>query len=326
VGGGALVYFGGESPPSPNPGKDADFKVNAWDHVWVYDIKGDKWYKQDTTGTAFSRSDFCASTLYDEASKSWQIWAIGGADLDSNSKVVDTVSILSIPSFQWFSAGAAIPRMSISCQRFGSQIFVMGGRTELSITGGDDYESAAFIYDTNKQASVSTFSPSSTAYEAPASVRTAISSASTPATWADPAVQALFMTSATDNPASSATGNPASGGAEPTPSSSDSRKISRGAIGGIVVGVILGIAAVVALIWFLFLRRRKVQRANMKGDDSIKQPFVDLKAELDSDGVEGMGKGLRVEMEAGHVTATPVELDNAVFVKPHRQSKPYELA
>ena len=127
VGSGALLYFGGESPPTANVNDSSRCTANSWDHVWVYDIKDDKWYRQVTTGDAPPRSEFCATTSYDTNTKSWQIWAVGGVDFESK-EVVDTVSVLSVPSFQWFNASPAATRMSIGCQRFGSQIFVIGGR------------------------------------------------------------------------------------------------------------------------------------------------------------------------------------------------------
>lgn len=332
VGGGALVYFGGESPSTPTvKPKDpypTDLSVKAWDHAWVYDIEGEKWYKQSTTGTATPRTQFCTSTVYDAGSRSWQIWAIGGADFESG-EVVDTVSILSIPSFQWFSAGAATARMSLSCQGVGSQIFVMGGRTEFTVGGGDDYDSVGYIYDTNKQASVSTFSPSSTAYDAPASVRSAISSASTPATWADPAVRALFVSSATVGSDSSS----AITSAPPSASSSSDGGLSGGAIGGIVVGVVLGIAGAVALVVFLFFRRRKTHRADVKVDGSSQQPFMQEKTELDAEGTQRNGAHVPVEMATEHDgyygngdSAKPAELDNEGLARPKKQQNAYELA
>ena len=297
VGGGALLYFGGESPPTASINDTSTCTVNSWDHVWVYDIIGDKWYRQNTTGNAPPRTEFCATTSYDAASKSWQIWAIGGADFKTQ-EVTDTVSVLSVPSFQWFNASAAVTRMSIDCQRFGSQVFVIGGRTEDSAIGGSDYNSIAYIYDMNKQASVSTFAPTSTSYAPPASVQTAISATSTPATWADPAVRALFMSSTTTSVQSSATTTTT---ATSTPSSSpaSSAGLSGGAIGGIVVGVVLGLALIAGLVFFLVRQRRKQNIQQVHHQPST--PFMMEKPELDAQGIQQWKKSRPVPAEMSGV-------------------------
>ena len=62
---------------------------NSWDHVQVYDIAGAKWYNQSTTGTAASRTQFCASVQHDESSSSYQIYVLGGADLSSKDTILD---------------------------------------------------------------------------------------------------------------------------------------------------------------------------------------------------------------------------------------------
>jgi hypothetical protein len=191
-----LLYFGGDTPPDPQLRDSLMETENRWDQVWIYDIKNEKWYRQPTTGKVAPRSQFCTSSIYDPVSKSWQIWAIGGVDIKTNT-VVDTVSVLSVPSFEWFEAGPAETRMATTCERVGSQIFVIGGMQALDLefnSGGDDYPAIAFIYDINKQAPVTTFEPTSTTYAAPSSVQAAILTASTPATWADPAIESLFMT------------------------------------------------------------------------------------------------------------------------------------
>lgn len=203
TGSGALIYFGGETPPSQITKNYTDYNVNSWDFVWVYDIKGNKWYRQPTTGIVAPRSQFCTSTIFDEDSQSWQIWAIGGSDFESGN-VGNTVSVLSIPSFQWFSAGPSETRSATSCERVGSQIFVIGGMQAIEEpdplfnTGGNDYPAIAFVYDINKQAPVSSFVPTSTSYAAPSSIRAAVLTASTPATWGDPAIEELFLSSNND--------------------------------------------------------------------------------------------------------------------------------
>jgi hypothetical protein len=270
IGGGILLYFGGETPSTANVVEDLeDFKINNWDFVWVYDIKGNMWHRQSTSGSAAPRTRFCTSTVYDSESKSWQIWAVGGGDFQ-NKHAVDTVSILSLPSFHWFSAGPATSRMATSCERVGSQIFVFGGSQGHPWTdrGGKDYPAIAFVYDTNKQTSVSTFVATSTSYAAPTSIREAILSARTPATWAAPAVESLFMSTASPLSSSGHYGRPISGSA----------------IAGIVVGVVSGILIVVVCILVWFHRRRQASLKN--AENSV---WLDPKTELDAKETEVKG-------------------------------------
>lgn len=163
IGTGLLIYIGGESPHQPvlNQTGDTNMIVNSWDYVWVYDIKGDKWYNQTTSNAPSPRTEFCGSIMYDGVTNSYQIWTIGGADYES-SKVLDTVSVLSIPSFEWFEAEKAAVLMSTACVNVGPQIFVIGGRNEDTAGGGTDYGAIAYIYDVNAQTSTTSYTASHT--------------------------------------------------------------------------------------------------------------------------------------------------------------------
>lgn len=256
VGEGLLVYFGGEVPSSEAQESSDTVTANDWSNVWIYDIEADEWFEQPTTDAPSPRSEFCGSVMYDADTKSWQIWAIGGADPESN-EVLNTVSILSIPSFQWFTAEDAAVRMSISCANVGPQIFVIGGRTENSPGGGDDYGSVAFIYDVNEQATTSLYTASHTLYTAPSSVRDAIATSSTPATWADDALRDIFV-AASDSPSSNPTSD-SSGGSDGASDEGGSNGLSGGAIAGIVIGAVAGIAIVVGIILFALRRKRRTE-------------------------------------------------------------------
>ncbi|KAL4756222.1 uncharacterized protein BDW70DRAFT_18822 [Aspergillus foveolatus] len=85
---GALLFFGGEVP-SVQEGIDAELTPNAWDYVHIYDIEYQKWFKQTTYVNVTSRTQFCASVVYDPDASSWQIFVISGADFESKDIVTD---------------------------------------------------------------------------------------------------------------------------------------------------------------------------------------------------------------------------------------------
>jgi hypothetical protein len=257
-----LIYFGGETPNSQvlKSRNVTEFTVNSWEYVWIYDIKRNKWYRQATTGTITPRSEFCTATVSDPATSSWQIWVFGGGDFKTKN-VVDTVSVLSIPAFRWFSAGPAAIRMATSCQRYGAQVFVIGGLQSFS-PGRGDYPAIAYVYDLNKQQAVSTFVPGLTEYAAPTAVREGIAVESTPATWAEPAVQSLFMSGRNGylDSSSRRVGN----------------RISRATIAGICVAAVVGILLIALATMRLLRQRKRSPECPVEVAQTVEKPETDL--------------------------------------------------
>ncbi|KAJ5357420.1 hypothetical protein N7541_004578 [Penicillium brevicompactum] len=254
---GILVYIGGDVP-SIKDGINATMSSNSWDHVQVYDIAGAKWYNQSTTGTAASRTQFCASVQHDESSSSYQIYVLGGADLSSKDTILD-VNYLSIPSFKWYSAAPLEEaRMTLTCVTYGRQIFGIGGRQAWADDGeAGCYDAPAFIYDAQSEASRSSFDPGLSSFSLSSSTSKDIEASPTPSAWASSDLRTLFSSNATVKPTTNNTttdGNTSSP-AESTDSKSGST--NTGAIAGGVVGGCAGLALIVGLVWFFLVRRRK---------------------------------------------------------------------
>lgn len=55
----------------------------------IYDIAAKKWYSQVTTGSVQSRTQFCATVHKDDATSSYAIYVLGGADLQSANVLTD---------------------------------------------------------------------------------------------------------------------------------------------------------------------------------------------------------------------------------------------
>ncbi|KAJ6132649.1 hypothetical protein N7471_007864 [Penicillium samsonianum] len=263
--GGILVYIGGDVP-SIKDGINATMSSNSWSHVQVYDIAGAKWYNQSTTGTVASRTQFCASVQHDESSPSYQIYVLGGANLKSKDTILD-VNYLSIPSFKWYSAPPLDdPRMTLTCVTYGRQIFGIGGRRAWADDGkAGCYDTPAFIYDAQSEATRSSFDPALSSFSLSSSTASDIKASPSPLPWADPAFKSLFGKSEV---ATSTTANN-----EPS-STSESKKVStsdpaiRGAIAGGVVGGVAGLALIIGLLWF-FISRNKKQKNVKLGEAEI---------------------------------------------------------
>jgi hypothetical protein len=62
---------------------------NSWEYVFVYDIAGDRWYNQTTTGKVASRTEFCAVVQHDPSSVTYEVYVLGGADYASKEVLSD---------------------------------------------------------------------------------------------------------------------------------------------------------------------------------------------------------------------------------------------
>lgn len=72
----------------------------------VFDIAGEQWYSQSTTGEAPPKTaEFCTVVAHENGTNSYQIYVYGGYDgSDLSGPTYNTVWILSVPSFQWTNA------------------------------------------------------------------------------------------------------------------------------------------------------------------------------------------------------------------------------
>ncbi|RJE17543.1 hypothetical protein PHISCL_10119 [Aspergillus sclerotialis] len=248
---GILVFIGGEVP-SIREGVNATLTPNSWDYVQVYDIAAAKWYKQSTTGAVTSRTEFCASVQHDASSSSYQIYVLGGADFETHDTITDT-KYLAIPSFKWFSAPPLQQaRMSLTCATYGRQVFGVGGR--LAWANGYDagcYDMPAFIYDAGDGTTRSIFNASLSPYVLPTSTSRDIKESPYPSSWADPALQSLFVS--TTNITNNHTNTLSMG-------DSSSHSVKKGAIAGGVVGGVAGVCLIIAILWYMFSRRNQQEK------------------------------------------------------------------
>ncbi|EEP76020.1 conserved hypothetical protein [Uncinocarpus reesii 1704] len=230
---GILVFMGGEVPSvTSEVGAKINYTPNSWNYVQVYDIASGKWFNQTTSGLAIEqRTEFCAVVLHDESSSSYQIYVLGGGTF-SSTKALSDVSYLSIPSFKWYQAASLDePRMTLTCEAYGRQIFGIGGRkARYDDARAGCYTMPAFLYDTKVESIVTTFDPALVDYSIPSATKKDIEDSPFPSTWADPDLESLFPPNATS-----------SNTLLPTPFNYNSK--NEIPVGAIVGGVIGGVAA-----------------------------------------------------------------------------------
>lgn len=109
--------------------------------VSVYDVVGQKWYQQNTTGdTPPQLTQFCSVVAAANDTSSFNVYIYGGFDgVNTSHTPSDDVYILSIPSFTWIKAYTGVPLHGRSGHRcvkpYPDQMFVIGGEWEDPGTG-----------------------------------------------------------------------------------------------------------------------------------------------------------------------------------------------
>ena len=184
-------------------------------------------------------------------------------------------SYLSIPSFKWYRATPLRHTlMSHACVGYGRQIIGVGGR----LAWANDqkagcYDVPAFIYDAQSQTNRSDFDvsyiltvqymyfqvlftntcgqPTLSSYSLPDSTVQDVKKSPFPSSWADPALERLFVTKKSTN--SSDTTMP-------------QHSTNVGAIAGGVVGGVVGIALVLIAIYIVLQRRGKGAQSRLTAE------------------------------------------------------------
>ncbi|KAK4196303.1 hypothetical protein QBC40DRAFT_300413 [Triangularia verruculosa] len=105
----------------------------------IYDVAGDRWYRQKTTGGPGALTRGCAVVASAQDSSSFSIYYYGGyAGLDSESRYSDDVWVLSLPSFTWtkLTAGTGKGRAAHRCvMPYPDQMMVIGGQPPMNGKG-----------------------------------------------------------------------------------------------------------------------------------------------------------------------------------------------
>ncbi|KAG0636420.1 hypothetical protein HOY80DRAFT_1088808 [Tuber brumale] len=262
-------------------------RMMPFSEIKIYSTNQSKWYTQRLRSDALvptPRFAFCTALKSASDGSSHQIYIMGGLEASSpvrtsGGPTVDSVWVLSIPSFEWArlevtSMTASMdPRARISpkCQAIGKHyIFLYGGSNTLSSTGTvtcDKKANAAFLFDVNTLTWTDKFEPNEGTYEIPQKVIELIggnsknggSTKKAPLNgWSDPDLETIMRLKTTPTPTPSPTPTPM-----PTPPTipPPTPPTNVGAIAG---GTIGGIAAVLlGLLGVVILRLRRERRRSV---------------------------------------------------------------
>ncbi|KAI9678265.1 MAG: hypothetical protein M1817_006210 [Caeruleum heppii] len=286
---GLLVAIGGViNPESAYSILSDDMKTESQDTspgfmrtVSIYDVDSRTWYSQDTSGeTPPQLTQFCSVVAAAKDGSSYNIYIYGGYDgLDETNAPLDDVYILSLPSFTWIKASTGTPahgRRAHKCAKaYPDQMFVVGGQTQQldayrCLEGG-----LIQIFNLNTLEWQDRYDPNVwSEYKVPDIVASKIggnadgaATSSSPASWGDDALSALFTERYTKTipsyyPYASLVATPTDG-SQPTRLSTSAPTPTTQSGGvpewvGAVLGVVLGLVAITAiLIGFLLYKRRK---------------------------------------------------------------------
>lgn len=133
---GLLVALGGVSSPADafanQSAKESSGDSAFMTKLSIYDVKGEKWYTQSTTGDSPPpTADACAVVAHENGTNSYQIYVYGGYSGDLSSEPYNNIWILSVPSFEWkqvISSDADGGRYGHICVTpYPDQMLVIGG-------------------------------------------------------------------------------------------------------------------------------------------------------------------------------------------------------
>ena len=288
----------------PTFGSNGVFVVmGGWDgnnlidfgYVSVFDPASGSWYNQTTTGNKpFPRYSICTAGAA-STNGTYEIFVYAGDNgtLGASSVPCDTVNILSLPAFNWFSAAynPQNPRSGHTCEGVGGgQIAIIGGKdanppvniqgpqAETTLSTPDPFAQGLAIFDLRTLEFASEYKAGGGAVYEPNQV---ISQFYAQGSYSKNLVDGVAkLMEETHFPSATSSNSTASNSTLTTPPSSSSLSSSKsphsnhvGAIAGSVIGGVLAIALIIALVLWLSRRRRRRLQAQLSqrttGDGTV---------------------------------------------------------
>lgn len=244
------------------------------DTVAVYDISGDKWYLQNTTGEVPPQlTEFCSVYATANDSSSHNIYIYGGYDgLDTANTKSDDVYVLSVPSFEWvklYEGDRAHGRSGHKCVKpYPDQMFVLGGaKISLSecVEGG-----IVQVFNLNTGRFQDKYDPTDwNHYAVPDMITGKIggdakggATKTSPSSWTNSSLEDVFKSSYTKTVPTWYPYEPATTTNAPTISPIADKGSSFPGWAGAIIGVVLGVALIAGAFLFWCLRRRRKHHAS----------------------------------------------------------------
>ncbi|KAL4878082.1 hypothetical protein BJY04DRAFT_229983 [Aspergillus karnatakaensis] len=247
--------------------------------VSVYDVAGNQWYNQNTTGDVPPQlTQFCSVYASAEDGSSHNIYIYGGYDgLSPLNRPSDDVYVLSLPSFEWIHLYEGDSRVNgrkeHKCVKpYPDQMLVLGGLNLDTVTCID----LVRVFNLNTGRFQEAYNPVDwNDYEVPSLVSGRIGGDTTggatktaPSAWTTPSLSSIFESPYTktiatyypyNTPATNATSTsiPTSGGGSSFP-----------AWAGALIGVLLALLLLAGLLIWWFMRRRRKQNPRRQSEVS----------------------------------------------------------
>ncbi|KAF5505300.1 Kelch repeat-containing protein [Colletotrichum siamense] len=195
---GVLLFLGGKEAPVTS--REDDWKEIDFNQVTLFDIKGQKWYTQDTTGPMpAARRRFCTTGVLGP-NNTFEVFIYGG--WGSKQGVLSDVYVLSVPGFRFFKAsGDSTPRFDQACVVVGRrQMLSIGGiRSTNAIQGWtepDPWPYGLGVFDMTEMIWKDGYSADDAAYESPEIVKQWYKEGGqNSVSWANEEVKLLFLKS-----------------------------------------------------------------------------------------------------------------------------------
>ncbi|KMK58332.1 hypothetical protein Y699_03752 [Aspergillus fumigatus Z5] len=250
--------------------------------VSVYDVSGDKWYLQNTTGDIPPQlTQFCSIHASAQDGSSHNIYIYGGYDgLSMENTPSDDVYVLSLPSFSWiklYSGNTTHGRSGHRCVKpYPDQMLVLGG-VHLDPTHCLD-GGVIQVFNLNTGRFQNTYNPNVwNEYKVPDLITTVIGGDSeggatkaSPISWTNASLADVFKTKYTNTISTWYPYNSTSS-ISPTIAPAPDKGSSFPKWASAIIGVILGFLFISAAAIFWFLRRRhKLRESQSTGDRSTR--------------------------------------------------------
>lgn len=278
-------------------GLDKNNVTIPYDTVNIYDLASKKWFSQSTRGAVSGdippdRVEQCSILVSEADNSQHYVYVYGGLEYpDVFNPLMDSLHILSIPSFTWRNISGVpkfpqqVTRKGLSCTQQGRYFITIGGELEDPNKCDDARDDEgkrpvnkgrrAFDMEWLRWAVHEDWAPAAfkgiekQAYES----HNISTNATAPSFgWDDPDLAEIFkarsskdlwvMPAANKAPAdvkspnSGSSGNSNNGGDESPSGSSTNQKL------GLILGVVLGIAAILGIVLFILHRRRQARKNN----------------------------------------------------------------
>ncbi|KAF3811302.1 hypothetical protein GCG54_00001618 [Colletotrichum gloeosporioides] len=251
---GILLFLGGLEAPRTSRG--GDWKEVDFTRVTLFDIEGQRWYTQGTTGSIpATRRRFCTTGI-SGPNNTFEIFMYGGF---GSQGVLSDVYVLTVPGFNFFKAsGYSTPRFDQACVAAGrGQVLSIGGLAKIvpreGWTDPDPWPNGLGVFDMTEMRWKDGYEADDAAYEPSKIVKQWYNEGGRDnVSWRFYS-RTLQNISTSPGPTSTPGGNDTASDGEEKHSSSP----SAGAIAGGVVGGVFGMALLTGLAFFLIKRKKK---------------------------------------------------------------------